>query len=209
MKFSQEIISILEERVKKRMSEKRFRHTRSVVFAVQRIGRYFEDLDLSELCAAALLHDITKELSVDEQIRLLIDGGFVISDEDMESPQIFHSFSAPIIIKSDFPKFATESVLSAVKNHTLGSPDMTVFDEIIFISDYIEDLRTYDSCIEVRKKLYDALSHENTVKQNVIALHEAVLSALIFTEKEVLKRGITFNSRSKKTKDYFYRLLSN
>lgn len=208
MKFTDQELSALMTAVKIRLSEKRFLHVISVVEAAKKIGNYFPGIDLSELSAAALLHDITKEMKVEEHISLIEKEYGTLSDEDRETVAILHSLSAPVIVKKDFSEYASENVLSAVLNHTMGAPGMSVFDRIIFISDYVEQTRTYDSCVKVRRELYDSLSQEKGYKNNELALNKAVYDSLDFTENQVLKQGRTLNSRSLKTKDYFCGLIS-
>jgi predicted HD superfamily hydrolase involved in NAD metabolism len=207
MKFSAEDIRAVSNEVRKRMSEKRFLHTNSVLKAANRIGSFFESIDLSELSIAALLHDITKELPYEKQLELLEKSGVSISQEDRETPAVLHSLSAPIIIKRDFSKYATESILSSVKNHTMGEAEMSVFDRIVFIADYVEDSRSYESCKIVRKSLYDALSLGNSTKTNEYFLNKAIYDSIVFTENEVLNKGRKLNSKSKDTKEYFCKLL--
>lgn len=200
MKYSQDDILELSETVKLRLSEKRFKHTLSVLDAAKKIGSFFSEIDLSELCCAALLHDITKELSYDEQISLFNESEIELSAEDRETPAILHSLSAPIIIKRYFKKFATDNILSAVENHTTGTAGMSIFDKIIFIADYVEDTRTYETCIKVRESLFDALVNSKEQSQAENALDMAVYMSLSFTEKSILKQGRVPNSRSYKAK---------
>ena len=76
------------------------------------------------------MHDVTKELDSGEQVRLLKLLG--VSTDEMLSPPVFHSITAPMVIRRDFSEFATENVLSAVYNHTTAAYDMSLFDEIIY-----------------------------------------------------------------------------
>ena len=207
MKFSEEEIEFVLDEVKNRLSEKRFCHTLSVLKAARYIGSFFECIDLSELSVAAALHDVTKELTYEEHIELLNKSGAVVSDEDIKTAAVLHSLSAPAVILRDFPKYATESVISAVKNHTMGDAKMSLFDRIVFIADYVEETRSYESCINVREELYSGLSLGNDLAKNEYALNKAVYDSLCFTEKDVLKRGRKLNSKSIESKDYFCKLL--
>ena len=199
MKFTEEQLNALSVELRSRLSEKRYMHTLAVRDAALKIGSYFTELDLSELSAAALLHDVTKELTLQEQIGLFEKGNVKISDEDKDTPAILHSLSAPIIVKRDFPEFATPSILSAVEKHTTGDSGMTLFDKIIFIADYVEETRAYEPCIKVRQELYAMLSFESDCEKNESAVNKAVYDSLCFTENDVLKRGRALNSRSVNT----------
>ena len=159
MKYSKEILEKLKTEVSARVSPKRFSHILGVERCALELGKIFLPDRLDELSAAAVLHDVTKEIPHENQIKLLEESGFLLTEEDKNTSGVLHSFSAPLIIKRDFPEFATDDIISAVGNHTVGSENMSVFDKIIFISDYAEDTRVYESCRKVRAALFDNLEN--------------------------------------------------
>lgn len=180
MTFSDKDINLLKNQVESRLSPKRFLHTLGVARSAIKLAEYCLPDFIRETEAAALLHDITKEYTIEEQYKLINEFDIPIDKSDYESPQILHSFTAPAVIKRDFPMFATNRILSAVYNHTIGSPDMTVFDEIIFLADYIEETRTYDSCISVRNYVFHNMA-DRDYKSNIKVLHNACIKAIDFT----------------------------
>ncbi len=145
MKYSEKQIDKLRRTVADRLSEKRMRHTIGVEKMAVLIGEKILPETVSELRAAALLHDISKEYSEAEYFTLIKKHNISIGKEEIDEPALWHSITAPAVIKDDFPEFASEDVLSSAYNHTVGSPDMTVFDEIILLSDYIEEGRQYSA----------------------------------------------------------------
>ena len=108
---------------------------------------------------------------------------------------------------ADFPEFATDDILHAVMFHTLGDPEMSLFAEIIFLSDYIEEGRMYKTCIEVRNALFDTLNATSTYDECVKALHLATVSSLKNTIASLRERGIVADDRSNKTKIAFEALI--
>ena len=156
MIFSNESLQKLEKSVATRMSEKRFLHTLGVKSAAEFIAGFIPELDNSELSAAALLHDIAKELSASDTMGI-IAGMNQITEADLVCQSVHHSLVAPVVICRDFPEYKTKNILSAVKNHTTGAPDMSIFDEVIFLSDYIEEGRSYPSCVSVRRAFYEGI----------------------------------------------------
>ena len=192
--ITSEMILELRNDVEQRLSQKRFSHTLGVERAAVLIGEKCLPSKLNELRAAALLHDIAKELSTEDQIEILIKNEFPLNDDDLKSPQILHSFVAPYVIITDFPRFATKEILNATRFHTVGDADMTVFDEIIFIADFVEDTREYDACIDTRNILFEALK-SNSTEDNVSELHKVVLHVFDFTEQYLIKKQRPLNSR--------------
>ena len=200
MIFSSEKLSVLRECVAERLSERRFNHTLRVEAAVEKIAGFCFPEATSELRAAALLHDITKELEDKEQMMIIKSLG-VLTDE--LSPPVYHSITAPTVIKRDFSGFATENVLSAAFNHTTGASDMSLFDEIIFVADYVEDGRTYPSCVAVREALYLALELAKDREECIMHLHNATISALDNTITELIRAGKYLDPRTVMARNAF------
>ena len=171
-------------------------HTEGVVRAAKRLAAELIPEKTEELAAAAYLHDIAKELSCEELIMLSKKYGYEPSEDDISSPQVLHAFAAPSVITEAFPDYATEDILSAVFKHTTGDEIMSIFDEIVFIADYIEDGRKYPSCISVREVLYEELGKAKSLAEKEAALHKAALSSIRYTLESLEKRGKTVNDKT-------------
>ena len=208
MIFDKKSITNLRLSVKGRMSEGRYTHTLGVEELARHLGTILIPESVSELCVAALLHDIAKEIDFEEQIALLTSSKFEHTQEDIDTLPALHSISALPIIEKDFNEYATENVLSAVSNHTLGNSEMSIFDEIIFISDYAESGRTYSSCKEVREYLIQNVCLNNDYEDNVKALHTASLAAVNHTIDSLSKRGNKIHTKTFLTKKYLIDLIS-
>ena len=203
MMFSSDMLFNLEEKVKNRLSHHRYSHTIGVKNAAIEIAERCYRGDISEIAAAALLHDISKEYSVVEQFDMMRKTEIEFSDTDLMSEPVFHSFTAHVVISRDFPEFATANILSSVFNHTTGSPKMSLFDEIIFVADYIEEGRKYESCIDVRTSLYNAFSASNDEEECIMHLHDATIKALENTIINLLKNKQVLNERTVATRNAF------
>ena len=184
------LLNSLREDVRHCMSEKRYRHTLGVEKAARRMLAYFdEEIDPFYLSAAALLHDVTKELSEREQREIIREMQIKLSKSQENSPAILHSFTAQHRIEKDFSFFAkSNSLISAIRAHTTGAPQMSLFEKLIFVADYIEEGREYPSCIAVREKLFSALESGASPKA---ALNEALLTILDGTIQFIRSRGLS------------------
>ena len=201
MVFTEKQLSELKEKVKLRMSEKRFSHTLGVERCAKKLGELILTDRISELRAAALLHDISKEMPLEMQFDILCENAFPLTSEDRETVGVIHSFSAPYVVKRDFPEFAESDILSAVFNHTLACKNMSTFDKIIFVSDYVEDTRTFASCIEVRELLFngiESLDAEDRFKR----LDDAFLAAINGALEALDRMRQPINARIYEAKNY-------
>ncbi len=201
MKFTDTQIDMLRRTVCERLSENRFRHTLGVEKMAVILGECCMPDKLDVIQVAALLHDISKEYSEAEHILLMERHEIVMSDEDRCSPPLWHSMTAPLVVLEEFSEFASDEVLSAVRNHTVGSPDMTVIDEIILLADYIELGRSYDRCVALRKKVLDGLEGCDGIDDSIKVLHSAVAESLDNNIKEFTSRGGSFHSLTMLTRD--------
>lgn len=128
----------------------RLEHVIGVRDTALEFGRKF-NLDLNILETAALLHDITKYYTL-EQNKEIIDLHFEETERIYKyyNENILHAFSAYAIAKNKY-NITDGEILNSILNHTIGRADMSMYEKIIFISDYTEPSRTYDSCIKVRE----------------------------------------------------------
>ena len=194
MAFSDADISDLILRVKRRMSEKRFAHTLSVMDTALMLADHTVPESRNVVSVAALLHDIAKEIPIDDQIAFLEREGETISEFDLQSKGVIHSYTAPYVVQRDFREYATSEVLSAVRNHTLGDPDMSFVDEIIFLADFIEASRGYKTCIELRQNVVENLS-KNNFSENVLLIHSACIEEIDSTLKMLLSEKKFINPK--------------
>ncbi len=146
----------LAQKVNGYISEKRYAHTLSVEAETARLCSLF-DIPTAlgfKLRCAALLHDITKELTPAEQIAICDVAGIPYGDNELNSPKVFHAMTAPAVIKKELPEYADGEILSAIRWHTTGRPDMTVGEKLIYLADYIEPTRDFSDCITLRREFY-------------------------------------------------------
>ncbi|MCK5761266.1 MAG: bis(5'-nucleosyl)-tetraphosphatase (symmetrical) YqeK [Candidatus Izimaplasma sp.] len=156
---------------------KRLSHVYGMRDTALRLGEKY-NLDLEVLEIAALLHDITKYYSKDDNkeiIKSYFPESKFIFDEYNDN--ILHAFSGYILAKKKYG-IKNGEILNSILNHTVGRPNMSMYEKVIFISDYIEPTRTYESCVKVRNIVEDSLD---------LAVYTAINDSIIFHEKKNIK----------------------
>lgn len=122
------------------MSKKRYAHSVSTAWLSYDIA-ILNNLDPTPAFIAAYLHDIAKELPLEEQ-RELMEKHY---QEYLHYPAFaYHQFIGEFLAK-DYFKIKDERVLEAIKWHTTGKADMSVYAKLLFAADKIEPTRNYDS----------------------------------------------------------------
>lgn len=189
MIFSEEKIAELYQRVRGEMSEFRFSHTAGVEKAAIALGELYIPDAIDELRVAALLHDITKELSTEEHIALMKKHGVSVSANDLRSPKILHERTAELAVGERYSEFATERICQALRFHTTGNADMTLFDALIYIADYIEDTRKFADCVRLREYFWSAEPQKMDKAQRETHLWKTVLLSLDMTVEDIKAHG--------------------
>ena len=189
MRFSDAQIDALRERVRGSMSDYRFIHTAEVEKMAARIGELYAPDKLDILRAAALLHDVTKELTPDEQIEMLRAAGEDVTALELASHKTFHARTAVYAILRDHPEFADGELLAAVRYHTTGRADMSICEKIIFLADYIDMSRKFDDCVKLRNYFWDAHPENMSESERERHLLQTILIGLDATLSSLIEEG--------------------
>lgn len=179
----------LRNDVKSQLSPKRFLHTAAVEQMAARLCRLFCPENEQLLRAAALLHDITKELSTIEQVALCKEYGLEVTDENLLAPKTFHARTAAAIIPVRYPSFADSIVIDAVRWHTTGRENMLLTDKILYLADYIDDSRTFENCVLLRRFFWDARPEEMDGEGRLALLRDTLLLSYRMTMEDLLAEG--------------------
>ncbi len=172
------------------MSPKRLAHTLAVENMVSRLCALYCPEETPMLRAAALLHDVTKELSTKEQVELCQRLGLEVVDTDLLSPKTFHARTAAALIPVEFPEFAHPTVISAVRWHTTGHKGMTLTEKLLYLADYIDDTRTFENCVILRDAFWDANPQKMSAAERTSLLNKVLLRSYDMTITDLLNERI-------------------
>lgn len=118
--------------------------------AVKLAIRWGEDPELA--AEAAILHDITKRFSYDEQLNLCEKYGIINDQAELAHPNILHAMTGAAYARDRFG--VDDPVYQAIRWHTTGKPDMTLLEKIIYLADTIEPTREYSIVDQLRRQCY-------------------------------------------------------
>lgn len=138
----------LIEEVRARMSKQRFKHVLRVEQSALELAEKY-DVDREKSSIAALLHDVAKE-EPDSEMRDLVISENLDLDLLQYGSQIWHAPVGAVQARRDF-EIVDEEILNAIKYHTIGTPDMTDVEKVIFVADYIEPGRDFEGVKKARK----------------------------------------------------------
>lgn len=109
-----------------------------------------EGLSADTLRLAGLLHDCARELPLQEQRKLVEEDGIEVDTSVFNSTDLLHSYAGSVLARKQYG-IESDTIIRAVRSHTLGCEDPTTADVIVFLADKIEPARGYDGVEEVRE----------------------------------------------------------
>lgn len=186
-----------------RLSEKRMRHTEGVVDAAKLLAdRHFPgEITPEEAELAALLHDYTKEYSVEQHLAVFERYDVQITPEELKPHKLLHSRTAAVIAEHVY--HAPEEICSAVRWHTTGRPDMRPLELVIYFADYIEAGRTHPACVRLRE-YYE--KEYRTRKDKTRALQLALVRSFDATLRSLIAEQKTVDEYTIRARNHYLKL---
>ena len=189
IKITEKMLNTLREEIEGSMSQKRFAHTAAVEEMVARLCALYCPEYTLPLRAAALLHDLTKELTPEAQEALCAAYDIPVDEGQRLSPKTYHAKTASARIVRDYPRFADPIIIDAVRWHTTGHAGMTLTEKLLYLADYIDDSRTFSSCVLLRRYFFGAEPELMTREERERHLRATLLLSYEFTLKDLLAEG--------------------
>ena len=145
----------------------RFKHSIGVMKMALKLSKIHKlNVNEEKIKFAAMLHDVTKNMNIDEQIELILTSyPEVVNEELYKSLPVVHSFCGSVIARYQYG-VEDEDILNAIFYHTTGRKEMSNLEKLIFLSDYIEEGRVGENFSEVREIAY------NNIDKAILRMYE-------------------------------------
>ena len=104
---------------------------------------------------AAILHDCTKYLDLDAQLKLCRKYDIPLDDLERQAVKLLHAKTGACIARYVFGE--PDEVYEAILWHTTGKADMTLLDKVLYMADYIEPNRDFEGVDRLRELAYTDL----------------------------------------------------
>ena len=144
----------IKEYIYNKLSKKRYEHSIGVAETAEELGDALglPEADIAKLIRAGLCHDISKEMSIEEQFALVKEAGIEPLPDYYTVPVTLHQLSGAVLAKKLFG--IDKEIFDMIQYHCTGSPGMSLCDKILFLSDFIEPNREYEACKAMRAEIY-------------------------------------------------------
>lgn len=191
-----DIFEKTKEIVKKHISEKRYNHVVRVYETADKYSKYYtnNDILITKIKLACLLHDICKEQSIDILKNLTKN---IDEIKGYENNEFLHGFAASEYIKNNkelfayIDKYLNQDFYNCLNYHTIGRKDMSLSEKLVYLCDAIEPQREYENVDKIRQiaknnlddaikleidtKLVHLLKKDVLIHPNIILLRNSLL----------------------------------
>jgi predicted HD superfamily hydrolase involved in NAD metabolism len=125
----------------------RYAHVLRVARFAERLARAHA-LDTEAARTAALLHDLARLYSEERLLRESAERGLAIDDFERAHPVVLHARLGAELARERFG-VEDESVLSAIRKHTLADAVMSPLDAVVYLADGLEPGREFPERAEL------------------------------------------------------------
>lgn len=153
--------------------------------AIRLAKQYGADVEKAQI--AALLHDCTKKLDMEEQLKLCEHYGMELDALERKALKLLHAKTGAAVARDVFG--VDDDIYNAIYWHTTGKADMTVLEKVIYMADYIEPTRMFDGVEDLR----DAV-HTDLDMGLLMGLEDCIA--------EMIERGSPVHHRTVEAKQY-------
>ena len=147
--------------------------------AVRLADRWGADSELAR--RAAILHDCTKYLTLEEQLHLCEKYDILLDNLERVTVKLLHAKTGAALARHLFGQ--PEEVCQAIYWHTTGRAGMSVLEKVIYLADYMEPSRDFDGVEKLRRLAYQDLN-------------QAMILGLSMTVEEMAQRGVPVHSNT-------------
>lgn len=175
------------------LKKKRVRHVQGCEKEAYAIALKY-GADPVQAAVAAILHDITKALDLNDQLILCNRYGIICDDIEKNNPSLLHSKTGAHRARELFD--IDQPVFDAIWWHTTGKPDMTLLEKVLYLADYIEPTRDFEGIEKLRRAVYTDIDR-------------AMALGLKMSIEDVEQRGFPLHHNTEDAFEYYKEYLTD
>lgn len=192
----------IKNKVKSYQNEKRYLHTIGVSEEAKELAKIYLPEKEDKLFLAGLLHDITKEFTKEEQLKMCDKYGIEL--QKSIAPKLLHAKTGANLAREIYgSEIVDNEVYNAIYYHTTGKENMSLFEMIIYLADYIEKGRTFEDCIILREYFYENIKNATDYNAKLEVLRKTMVFSFDLTIKNLISEGKRIDSDTVNARNYF------
>ena len=175
--------------VKQNTGKSRFEHTLRVADLATKLAIHY-GVDVDKAWLAAILHDLKKNISLEENDMLVKKYG--LDEKYLGNKNLSHSKLAAVVSR-DKLGIDDVDILNAIAFHTTGRANMSMLEKIIFVADTCEEGRTYKEAAMLRNNAFENIDDvcifileflQDSIESKGLVLDEDTIKALRYLREK-------------------------
>ena len=127
----------IKKTLKESLNEERYNHTLGTADCALKLAKKY-GLDEKKAYLAGLLHDCAKCKSNDELLKIIKQELKNIDEGELQNYKTLHAPVGEYFARTMY-NIDDSEILNAIRYHTIGRVNMSLFEKIIFLADKIEE----------------------------------------------------------------------
>lgn len=149
----------------------RFSHSLNVAQQTELLAKA-HGADVKKAKIAGLLHDICKNMPLEEQLHWAKKSDIILDNTILKQPHVWHGFAAAGYLAHEL-KITDVQIINAVRYHTVARENMSLLEQIVYLADLTSKERDFPSAASLRETV-------------LRSLEEGMLLSLEYTMRQLL-----------------------
>ena len=178
----------IKKTLKESLSEERYNHTLGTADCALKLAKKY-GLDEKKAYLAGLLHDCAKCKSYDELLKIIKQELKNIDEGELQNYKTLHAPVGEYFARTMY-NIDDSEILNAIRYHTIGRVNMSLFEKIIFLADKIEENTRDKKYSEEIWQILDKNKGETGLDMALFRCFSETIKSLVNRELKICKTTI-------------------
>lgn len=178
----------IKKTLKESLSEERYNHTLGTADCALKLAKKY-GLDEKKAYLAGLLHDCAKCKSNDELLKIIKQELKNIDEGELQNYKTLHAPVGEYFARTMY-NIDDSEILNAIRYHTIGRVNMSLFEKIIFLADKIEENTRDKKYSREIWRILDDNEGETGLNMALLRCFSETIKSLVNRELKICKTTI-------------------
>lgn len=178
----------IKKTLKESLNEERYNHTLGTADCALKLAKKY-GLDEKKAYLAGLLHDCAKCKSNDELLKIIKQELKNIDEGELQNYKTLHAPVGEYFARTMY-NIDDSEILNAIRYHTIGRVNMSLFEKIIFLADKIEENTRDEKYSEEIWQILDKNKGETGLDMALFRCFSETIKSLVNRELKICKTTI-------------------
>ncbi len=173
-----------KEIIREKLDDYRYNHSVCVANEAERLAKLY-NADVNKAYLAGLLHDITKNYSSLEHLKIFEKFDIILTNSEKKAEKLWHAISGAIYVQKEL-NIQDSDIIGAIRYHTTAKAGMSKLEKIVYLADFTSADRTYPDVsvmrslvdVSLEKAMQYSLNYTiNSLKDKCLAPHPDTVAA--------------------------------